>query len=184
MIIFTDDIKKQLITLKEEKEVFLEGNIIKLVELDEGDTEFNAYIADCLRNDKDNRRRRLEITRQVQHQNTELVQLNNENERILKELQLSLTKVEEAKATALNDLDLLQKKKQTQLISDIVKVALGVIGFVAVITSAMYVFSIIMGKETTNIGQAWNNMFGILLTNAFSIVGTIMGVKYANKDKD
>jgi len=27
-------------------------------------------------------------------------------------------------------------------------------------------------------------MFGILLTNAFSIVGTIMGVKYANKDKD
>lgn len=184
MIKFTDDIKKQLITLKEEKEVFLEGNIIKLVELDEEDTEFNTYVADCLRNDKDNRRRRLEITRQVQHQNTELVQLNNENERILKELQLSLTKVEEAKATALNDLDLLQKKKQTQLISDIVKVALGVIGFVAVITSGMYVFSIIMGKETTNIGQAWNNMFGILLTNAFSIVGTIMGVKYANKDKD
>jgi hypothetical protein len=25
-------------------------------------------------------------------------------------------------------------------------------------------------------------MFGILLTNAFSIIGTIMGVKYASKE--
>jgi hypothetical protein len=25
-------------------------------------------------------------------------------------------------------------------------------------------------------------MFGILLTNAFSIIGTIMGIKYATKD--
>jgi hypothetical protein len=41
-----------------------------------------------------------------------------------------------------------------------------------------------MGKEVNTIGPAWSNMFGILLTNAFSIVGTIMGVKYATKDKD
>jgi hypothetical protein len=27
-------------------------------------------------------------------------------------------------------------------------------------------------------------MFGILLTNAFSIVGTIMGVKYATEKED
>jgi hypothetical protein len=27
-------------------------------------------------------------------------------------------------------------------------------------------------------------MFGILLTNAFSIVGTIMGVKYASENKN
>jgi len=42
-------------------------------------------------------------------------------------------------------------------------------------------------KETQIIGSTWSNMFGILLTNAFSIVGTIMGVKYANdsvKDKE
>ena len=91
---------------------------------------------------------------------------------------------EHAKANALSDLDLLQKKTQTELMGNIVKVALGVIMFVAVITTSMYVFSIVMGKEVNTIGPAWSNMFGILLTNAFSIVGTIMGVKYATKDKD
>ena len=43
--------------------------------------------------------------------------------------------------------------------------------------------SMFTGKDTQIIGSTWSNMFGILLTNAFSIVGTIMGVKYANKDK-
>ena len=89
---------------------------------------------------------------------------------------------EHAKTNALTDLDLLQKKTQTELMGNIVKVALGVIAFIAIVTTGMYVFSIIMNKEVNTIGPAWSNMFGILLTNAFSIVGTIMGVKYATKD--
>jgi hypothetical protein len=47
----------------------------------------------------------------------------------------------------------------------------------------MYAFAIVTDKETQIIGSTWSNMFGILLTNAFSIVGTIMGVKYAS-DKE
>jgi hypothetical protein len=43
--------------------------------------------------------------------------------------------------------------------------------------------AIFMNKETQVIGSTWSNMFGILLTNAFSIVGTIMGVKYASDKK-
>jgi hypothetical protein len=49
------------------------------------------------------------------------------------------------------------------------------------ITSIMYLFAIIYEKDTQIIGSAWSNLFGILLTNAFSIVGTIMGVKYATE---
>jgi len=37
----------------------------------------------------------------------------------------------------------------------------------------------ITGKDTQIIGSTWSNMFSVLLTNAFSIVGTIMGIKYA-----
>jgi hypothetical protein len=44
--------------------------------------------------------------------------------------------------------------------------------------------SLFMNKDTQIIGSTWSNMFGILLTNAFSIIGTIMGVKYASKEKD
>lgn len=225
MIKFSTNTKKQLIDLYKAKNIGLEGNLLKIVDSEE-DSEFSQYIKTCIDKDKESRKKRLDITKQIQNKNTELQNLNSENTRILEELQITLDNVESskkqiefqnaellswkeeneriqlelqeemkrtesareeaehAKSNALSDLDLLQKKTQTELMGNIVKVALGVIMFVAVITTAMYVFSIVMGKEVNTIGPAWSNMFGILLTNAFSIVGTIMGVKYATKDKD
>ena len=47
----------------------------------------------------------------------------------------------------------------------------------------MYSFEILSNKDTQIIGSTWSNMFSVLLTNAFSIVGTIMGIKYANQEK-
>lgn len=225
MIKFSANTKKQLLDLYKAKNIGLEGNILKLID-SEDDSDFSQYIKTCIDKDKESRKKRLDITKQIQNKNTELENLNTENIRILEELQLTLDSVESskkqiecqndelvswkeeneriqfelqeemkrtdlarqdaenAKTNALTDLDLLQKKTQTELMGNIVKVALGVIMFVAVITTAMYVFSIVMGKEVNTIGPAWSNMFGILLTNAFSIVGTIMGVKYATKNKD
>jgi hypothetical protein len=63
-------------------------------------------------------------------------------------------------------------------------VALIVILSVGVITTGLYVVAMFTGKDTQIIGSTWSNMFGILLTNAFSIIGTIMGVKYASEKKD
>jgi hypothetical protein len=80
-------------------------------------------------------------------------------------------------------LDILQKRNQTELISTIVRVALYIIVGVGFITTGVYVFTMIMGKDTQVISAAWSNIFGILLTNAFSIVGTIMGIKYATENK-
>ena len=88
---------------------------------------------------------------------------------------------EEGKDKALEDLELMQKKTQFELISTIVKVALYVIVGVGVLTTVMYGLALISGTDTQIIGSTWSNMFGILLTNAFSIVGTIMGVKYATE---
>ena len=223
MIKFSANTKKQLLDLFKSKNIGLEGNILKLVDT-EDDSEFTQYVKTCIDGDKESRKKRLDITKQIQKKNNELETLNTENIRILEELQLTLDSVEtskkqiecqnnellswkeeneriqqelqdemkrsvmareeaeHAKANALSDLDLLQKKTQTELMGNIVKVALGVIAFVAVVTTGMYVFSILMNKEVNTIGPAWSNMFGILLTNAFSIVGTIMGVKYATKD--
>ncbi len=90
---------------------------------------------------------------------------------------------EAAKQNAENDLDLLQKKTQNELISTIVKVALWVIMGVGFVTTGVYVLTLFIGKDTQVISAAWSNIFGILLTNAFSIVGTIMGIKYATENK-
>ena len=90
---------------------------------------------------------------------------------------------ESSKQEALQDLDILQKKTQFELISVIVKIALAIIIGVGISATVLYIFSIIYDKETQLIGNTWSNMFGILLTNAFSIIGTIMGVKYASGGK-
>jgi hypothetical protein len=98
-------------------------------------------------------------------------------------LQNSLEESKKLRDEALEDLEVMQKRTQFELISTIVKVALYVIVGVGVLTTVMYAWAMSSGTDTQIIGSTWSNMFGILLTNAFSIVGTIMGVKYAT-DKD
>jgi Fe2+ transport system protein B len=171
--------------------LMLEGNILKVIKAEEGDDEFAAYIKEATEKDKDNRRRRLEITKQVQERNKELqnteakiLSINEELKTALDDAETAKKSAEAAKDAALNDLDVLQKRSQTELISTIVKVALFVILGVGVITTVLYMIAMFAGKDTQIIGSTWSNMFGILLTNAFSIVGTIMGVKYASEKKD
>ena len=185
------ELRDCLLEIQKTKRVSLEGNILKLIEADDGDDEFKNYLSGSIDKDKEGRRKRLEITKQVQERNRELQASEEENIRINEELKVALHEAEnsknealEAKDAALNDLDVMQKKSQTELIGTIVKVALLVIISVGIITTIMYGIAMMTGKDTQIIGSTWSNMFGILLTNAFSIVGTIMGVKYASENKN
>ena len=92
--------------------------------------------------------------------------------------------IEIEKDAALNDLDIIIKKGQSELIKVIVKCALAVIIGVGLVTTILYWSAIVMDKETQIIGSTWSNMFSVLLTNAFSIVGTIMGIKYATQESN
>jgi small-conductance mechanosensitive channel len=223
MIKLDKNSEENLIKLFESKNIGIEGNIIKLFETD--NEEFKSYLTKCSEKDKDSRRKRLEITKKIQLQNNELSNLNEQNQKMMEDLQLTLKEAEEqktqiekqneelmdwrvenekiqqelqkemikseqariqsetAKTNALNDLDILQKRNQTELISNIVKVALYIIIGVGIVTTGVYVFTLIMGKDTQVKSATWSNIFGILLTNAFSIVGTIMGIKYATENK-
>jgi PAS domain S-box-containing protein len=120
---------------------------------------------------------------------TETVNFKNKIDALSKDLQVELDKsqqlknaIEVEKNAALNDLDILMKKSQSELIKTIVVVALVVIVGVGVITTILYWMAMVTGKDTQIIGSTWSNMFSVLLTNAFSIVGTIMGIKYATQD--
>ena len=223
MIKLDTNSENELIKLLESKNIGLEGNIIKLFESD--NDVFKNYLKVCGDKDKDSRRKRLEITKKVQIQNNELSNLNEQNQKMMEDLQIKIDEIEESKLTfevqnlelndwkkenlelteklqtemvkseqariraeeakhnAENDLDVLQKKTQNELISTIVRVALWVIMGVGIITTGVYVLTLFVGKDTQVISAAWSNIFGILLTNAFSIVGTIMGIKYATEQK-
>ena len=121
---------------------------------------------------------------------SEMIVSKNKINELSKNLQKELdntNKLREAieieKNAALEDLDATLKKSQNELIKTIVKCALAVIISVGFITTIMYSFAILPNKDTQIIGSTWSNMFSVLLTNAFSIVGTIMGIKYATQDE-
>jgi maltodextrin utilization protein YvdJ len=213
----SDDINKILLIAKE-KNVRLEGNILKIIEAEDNE-EFAKYLTDSIELDNKNRKKRLAITKDIQSQNRqlkekdqqngdlmkelvdalqraeensklvenknrELVLWKEENEKLQLDLKAALTAAETSKKQVEEDLEFLQKKSQYELIGNIVKVALIVIIGVAIISTVMYVIAIVAGRETQIIGSTWSNMLGILLTNAFSIVGTITGVKYADNARE
>ncbi len=120
---------------------------------------------------------------------TKSINNNNKIDALSKELQVELENskrlkdsIEIEKNNALNDLDSMIKKNQSELIKVIVKCALSVIVGVGVVTTVLYWMAMLTGKDTQIIGSTWSNMFSVLLTNAFSIVGTIMGIKYATQE--
>lgn len=176
-----ESVESELIELSKKRKVQLEGNILKILKTDSA--EFRKYIDAAKENDKSNRRKRLEVTKQVQEQNKQLASKAEENERLMEDLKQAVSQADEAKEAALNDLDLLQKKTQFELIGRIVQVALWIIIGVGVATTLLYIFALFLSDvDATLIGNTWSNLFGILLTNSFSIIGTIMGVKYASGD--
>ena len=202
MIEVTKQTRDILLEVAKKNKIYVEGNFLKILSAKKGDTEFQKYLDICKEKDTTSRRKRLQVTKQVQAQNKELAAAATENDRVNKQLSKALAETEQAmedaraaeqeainakaeaetlRDAAMEDLELMQKKTQFELISTIVKVALYVIIGVGILTTVMYGLALFSGTDTQIIGSTWSNMFGILLTNAFSIVGTIMGVKYATE---
>jgi PAS domain S-box-containing protein len=122
-----------------------------------------------------------DITQTIKSKNT-IEELSNKVKAELENSNKLREAIEIEKDAAVNDLDATIKKSQNELIKVIVKSALFVIMSVGFITTIMYSFAILSNKDTQIIGSTWSNMFSVLLTNAFSIVGTIMGIKYATSE--
>jgi len=188
MIEITEHTRNVLLEVAKKKKVYIEGNFLKILKAPPEDKEFEEYLKLCKEKDTATRRKRMDVAKEVQQQNKELEAAAKENASLMKDLKIALEEAENSKAEAeklrddaMQDLELLQQKTQFELIGQIVKVALLVIVGVGLITSFMYGIAIVSDNETEIIGPAWSNMFSILLTNAFSIVGTIMGVKYATE---
>jgi len=206
-ITLPDEAWKTLVLTAERDGVYLEGGILKI--LDPGESESNiTYLTSATSADKERRANRLQVTKQVQkqnreleqskaeieQQNAELLQAKNEIEKKSGQLQEALEAAEKARESAEgarrdaeNDLDYMQKRTQFELMGRIVRVSLFVVVGVGTITTGMYAMALFgpetNAADTTLLANTWSNMFGILLTNSFSIIGTIMGVKYATEGR-
>jgi hypothetical protein len=186
MVEVTEHTRNVLLEVAKKRKIYIEGNFLKILKAPKGDKEFEEYLKVCKEKDSNARKKRLEVTKQVQEQNKQLEAKQDENESLMQELQTALEQAELSKAeaeklrdAAVEDLETLQKKSQFELVGRIVKIALIVIMGVGLITTALFAYTLVIGQENPILESTWSNLFGILLTNSFSIVGTIMGVKYA-----
>ena len=89
--------RRALIDLKRDRNIYLEGNVLKLLE-SSGDLEFQEYIESAIERDRENRRKRLDRTKHVQSQNISLLKSQEDNSTLLEELKMTLKSVEESKA--------------------------------------------------------------------------------------
>src|SRR6056300_1496675 len=175
MIPITKHTRDVLLEVAKKKKIYVEGNFLKILQAPNGDVEFEEYLKVCKEKDSTARRKRLQVTKQVQKQNKELVSKQEETDALMEELQIALEsakqseevanqlkeEAEKGMGKALEDLELMQKKTQFELISTIVKVALYVIIGVGVLTTVMYGLALLSGTDTQIIGSTWSNMFGI-----------------------
>lgn len=211
MIEFDEHSWAALIATASSKKVYISGNVLKLIS-DQDNPLYREYLDTAIARDKDKQRQRLEVSKKAQREKQELETAQDRNGALMKRLELALSsadkareeaeqakqvsdmmraKAEAARAAAENakdeverDLDVLQRRTQSQLMHNIVNSAIQVVIGVGAITSALYLFVLVFdGPETqvSMLGNTWSNMFGILLTNSFSIIGTVMGVKYATE---
>jgi hypothetical protein len=172
-----------LIQTAKRRKVYLEGSIIKIIEA-EPESDFEDYLNEAKRRDRETRMKRLDVIKQAQEDTKQLKIKASENEALMEEVKQALEAAEQAKETALSDLDVMQQKTQFELIGTTVKVSLVIIVAVGIMVTAMYGFSLYIDSEEKDlIGNTWSNLLGILLTNSFSIIGTIMGVKYASNSQ-
>jgi Fe2+ transport system protein B len=204
MIEITEHTRNVLLEVAKKKKIYVEGNFLKLLKAPNGDVEFEEYLKLCKQKDSEARRKRLQVTKQVQKQNQELEAAAKENDRVNKQLSKALDETERAmeeareaekeamlakaeaeklRDAAMEDLDTLQKRTQFELIGKIVKFALYIIAGVGILTTTLFGWTLMTGQENPILESTWSNLFGILLTNSFSIIGTIMGVKYATENK-
>ena len=177
MITSKDTVEEALRKAKAKK-VYLEGNFVKILSKTLP-ADVKEYVEECKARDKNARRKRLDVTKQGQAQNKELEEAATVNKALVIELQNEKDEAEKLRDKAVEDLDVLQKRTQFELVGQIVRVALVIIVSVGIVSTTMYLVGLMMNRDTTLLGNAWTNLIGILLTNSFSIIGTIMGVKYA-----
>jgi hypothetical protein len=186
---FSKTSSEQILELKKHN-IRIEGNFLKVIDTSDNE-ELSNYVNECIEKDTETRKKRLEITRKVQDQNKELIDWKDKNEKAQKDLQVALEEANKAKAiaekaknSAEEDLDFIVKKNQNELVNKIVSTSLIVILGVGLITSILYFYTIVTGNENQIIESSWANMFSILLTNSFSIIGTIMGVKHMQSSNE
>ena len=94
-----DDVWASLITLSQKNKIYLEGNILKVLDAG-GSRSYRAYLERAVAVDSEKREKRLQVSKRVQAANAELVKIKDDLELSQEELKEALQKTEGAREEA------------------------------------------------------------------------------------
>ena len=90
MIQVTEHTRNILLEIAKKNKIYVEGSFLKLLTAAPDDKEFADYLKLCREKDTANRRKRIEVAKEVQKQNKELILAADENEHLAQELKEAL----------------------------------------------------------------------------------------------
>ncbi len=151
---------------------YLEGNILKLIDIDHLDKTTKTYILEAIEKYKD---KQLKLGT-FQNSAAQLEHLNEE-------LQTALKKAETAKETVEGELNNLQKRVKAQLMSTAVKASLGLIGGVLLMCTGLYIMVVQLNnpEQSSIIGNLLSTIFVAVVSSSFSTIAVVMGIRESLK---
>lgn len=176
---------EKLITLSKSN-VYLEGQLLKFIDTSTLKGEELVYIDTASKLYKE---KLLKIgnfqnaAAQQEKTNEQLALLNKELASSKIELELALKESQEAKHTAENELDILQKKTETQSRSFVIKFSLVLIGSILTASSILYIIVVLVGnhQEASILGNLVATLFVAGLSSAFGQIAVILGLKESER---
>jgi hypothetical protein len=162
-----------------EKGIYLEGALLKVVirgnTLD--DSDWIEYLKVASSRDEIKSSERVELTQEALNQKSELERAHKKIKQQYELLKKEKAKVEDDVCTLEKNLKVLREKNQLKLMNNVVNICLRIIIGIGLSCSIILVVMILFGKQSDLVESTWSQSILLMLSNSFSIIATIQGVK-------
>lgn len=159
--------------------IYLEGALLKVLTKENklSDDDWIEYLKIANDRDENKSKERVELTHEALNQKTELERAHKKIKQQYKLLKEEKEKVEDNVCTLENDLKILREKNQLRILNHVVNICLRIIIGIGFSCSIILVVMLLFGKQSDLIESTWSQSILLMLSNAFSIIATIQGVK-------
>jgi len=177
MSTISSDSLQWLIKLHEDKQVLLEGNVLKFIDKSIMSDEQLQYLNKAVAEDRKKIQDRIDMNTEIRTANIELSKTKQQLEILLDEANVLKTEAETAKNNAMIKLDDFLQKSRSELVT---KVVIYLIWFIGAL-SGTSAFLFYIHPDNSVISNLVSQIFVSALSSAFGIIGTLFGIREAMK---
>lgn len=162
-----------------EKGIYLEGALLKVISKSNTlrDEDWIGYLKLASERDEIKSRERVELTQEALNQKSELERAHKKIKQQYELLKTEKAKVEDDVCNLEKNLKVLREKNQLKIMNNVVNICLRIIIGIGVSCSLILIIMLICGNQSDLVESTWSQSILLMLSNSFSIIATIQGVK-------